>query len=154
MQVILTQDMRKLGSIGDTITVKDGFGRNFLIPRSFAVMATRSNLREIEHHKAILAKKKEKLLNEYRSVAKKLEALTITLTKQVGEENKIFGSVTTSEIEEFLAKKGFEVSRKDIKLDDSIKKIGDYTAIIHLHAEVSAKLKLKIEAVAVEVSPA
>lgn len=154
MQVILTQDVRKLGSIGDTVTVKDGYARNFLIPRSFAVMATRSNLKEIEHHKTVLAKKKEKLLNEFKSVAKKLEALTITLTKQVGEEDKIFGSVTTHEVEEELAKQGFEISRKDITLEESIKKIGSYTALVHLHAEVTAKLKLKVEAVAAEATPA
>lgn len=149
MQVILTQDIENLGSIGDMPTVKDGYARNFLLPRKLAVTATRSNLKEIEHHKRVLAKKKERLLSDFKSLAKKIEALTIVITKQTGEDKKIFGSVTTSEIEEALAKNNLTISRKNIKIEDTIKSLGEYKALIHLHSEVTASLKLKIEAAAV-----
>ena len=146
MQVILTKEVENLGSIGDIVSVKNGYARNYLIPRSVAVTATRDNVKEIEHHKRVLAKKKENLLNEFKTLAKKIEALTVTLTKQVGQEDKIFGSVTTSEIEEALASQGVSISRKHIKLEDSVKTIGEYKAFVHLHAEVTATLKVKIEA--------
>lgn len=148
MQVILSQDVENLGSIGEMVNVKGGYARNFLIPRAFAVTATRSNMKEIEHHKVVLAKKKERLLNDFHSVAKKLEALTITLEKQVGQDDKIFGSVTTSEIEEALSKLNLSVSRKIIKIEEPIKTIGDFTASVQLHSEVTAKLKLKIKPIA------
>ena len=150
MQVILTQDVEKLGSIGEMVSVKGGYARNYLIPRSFAVMATRSNMKEIEHHKVVLAKKKEHLLNEFKSVAKKIEALVITFEKQVGQDDKIFGSVTTSEIEEALANEKIVVSRKHIKLEEAIKTVGDFKAAIQLHSDVTAHLKLKIKAAASE----
>lgn len=146
MQVILTQDVEKLGSIGHTVNVKNGYARNFLIPRSLAVTANRNNLKEIEHHKRVLAKKKEHLLNDFKSIAKKIESLTITIAKQVGKDEKIFGSVTTSEIEEALAKENVVISRKHIKIDTDIKKLGQYTAQIHLHSEITASLNLKVEA--------
>jgi len=146
MKLILTQDVDKLGHMGETVTVKPGFARNYLIPRSFAVLANESKVKEIEHYKRGLAKKKEALLSAFRSVAKKIEALTVTISKQVGESDKIFGSVTTAEIEEFLVKEKFDVSRKQIKITEEIKTTGDYTAQVQLHAEVVAVLKIKVEA--------
>ena len=146
MKVILTQDMDNLGSIGQVVAVKPGYARNYLIPRSLAVVANDKKVKEIEHYKRGLAKKKEALLNGFRAVAKKIEALTVTLDKQVGESEKIFGSVTTAEIEEQLLKSELQVSRKQIKISDEIKKLGDYTAEVQLHAEVVAKLKLKVVA--------
>lgn len=148
MKLILTHDVDNLGHMGDVVTVKPGFARNYLIPRSLGVVANESNVREMEHYKRGLAKKKEALLSSFRDVAKKVEALTVTVAKQVGESGKIFGSVTTSEIEEALVKAGLKISRKQIKIVDEVKTVGDFTAEVHLHAEVVAKLKLKVEATA------
>lgn len=144
MKVILTQDIPSVGFIGNVIQVKNGFARNYLIPRSLAVVANTSNVKELDHHKRVLTKRKEKVLATFKAQAAKLNKLTLTIVKQVGEEDKIFGSVTTAEIEALLDKEGLKISRKQIELTESIKKIGNYKAQINLHAEVTASVKLKI----------
>ena len=144
MKVILTQDIPSVGLIGNIVQVKDGFARNYLIPRSLAVVANTSNVKELEHHKRILTKRKEKVLSGFKAQAAKLNKLTLTIAKQVGEEDKIFGSVTTAEIEALLEQKGLKISRKQIELPEAIKKVGNYKAQIKLHADVKASVKLKI----------
>ena len=144
MKVILTQDIPSVGLIGNIVQVKNGFARNYLIPRSLAVVANTSNVKELDHHKRVLMKRKEKVLATFKAQAAKLNKLTLTIVKQVGEEDKIFGSVTTAEIEALLDKEGLKISRKQIELTETIKKIGNYKAQINLHAEVTASVKLKI----------
>ena len=126
MKVILTQDIPSVGLIGNIVQVKNGFARNYLIPRSLAVVANTSNVKELDHHKRVLTKRKEKVLAAFKAQAAKLNKLTLTIVKQVGEEDKIFGSVTTAEIEALLDKEGLKISRKQIELTESIKKIGNY----------------------------
>jgi large subunit ribosomal protein L9 len=145
MRVILTSDVKQLGAIGDVLNVKDGYARNFLIPRSLAVVANESNKAEFDHRKKVLDAKKAKILVEMKKLASSLEKASLTIAKQVGEDERIFGTVTTAEIEEALDKAGHKVSRKDIKIED-IKKVGVYEAHINLHHSVSAKVKVWVVA--------
>lgn len=146
MRVILTHDIPKLGTIGSVVNVKDGYARNFLIPRSFAVAANESNQKELEHKKRVLAKKREKLLAEVKKKCSALEKISVTVAKQVGEDERIFGTVTTAEVASLIEKEGFEVSKKDIRFTEEIKKVGVYTAEVRLHSEVTAKLKVWVVA--------
>lgn len=146
MKVILTKDVDSLGAMGSIVRVKDGYARNYLIPRSFAVVANDSNRKELEHHQREIAAKREKLISEMKSLAQKIEKLRVVVQKQTGEEDRIFGSVTTAEIADFLEQKGFQVSKKSISFKDEIKKTGIYSADIQLHSEVKTTIKVKVEA--------
>jgi len=144
MKLILTQDISNLGSIGDIINVKNGYARNYLLPRSLAAIANENNIKELAHNKKVLSKRKEKHLKELGELASKLSKVKLTLPKQVGEENRIFGSVTTAEIEEQLVKEGFDISRKQIDIPSLIKTTGVYDVHVNLHLEVVAKFKIEI----------
>ena len=145
MRIILTSDVKQLGAIGDVLNVKDGYARNYLIPRSLAVVANESNKAEFEHRKKVLEAKKTKILAEMKKFAAALEKVSLTIAKQVGEDERIFGTVTTGEVEDGLNKLGHKISKKDIKLEE-IKKIGVYEAHIHLHPSVNAKVKVWVVA--------
>lgn len=146
MKVILVKDIPTLGTMGNIVKVKDGYARNYLIPRSLAIVANDSNRKELDHRKREIEAQKEKILKETRELAQKIEKIRVTVQKQVGEEGKIFGSVTSAEIAEFFESKGIDVSKKDIVFKDEIKKIGTYSAQINLHHEVVAQIKVKVEA--------
>lgn len=146
MKVILVKDVQTLGSMGTIVKVKDGYARNYLIPRSLAIVASESNRKELDHKKREIDARKEKLLTETRAIAQKIEKVKVTVQKQTGEDGKIFGSVTSAEIAAFFEEKGIEVSKKDIVIKDEIKKIGTYSAQINLHQEVVAQIKIKVEA--------
>ena len=146
MKVILTNDIPKLGGIGSIVNVKKGYARNFLIPRSYAVLANESNASELEHRKRVLAKKRERILSETKVKASAIEKLSITVTKQVGEDERIFGSVTTAEIAALLSKEGVDVQKREISFSEEIKKVGVYSANVRLHSEVSAQLKVWVVA--------
>ena len=146
MKVILTKDVPSLGAMGNVVKVKDGFARNYLIPRSFAIVANKSNEKELEHRKKVLEARKEKILKEMRELAQKIEKVKLVVQKQVGEEERIFGSVTSAEISELFTLKGIDVSKKDIVFKEEIKKLGTYSAEIKLHPEVTASIKVKVEA--------
>jgi large subunit ribosomal protein L9 len=150
MRVILTEDVKTLGTIGDIMTVKDGYARNFLIPRSLAKLANESSRKELEHNKRVLERRKEKVLAEVKKIAAKIEKISITVAKPVGEDERIFGSVTTAELEGLLVKEGLEVSRKDIKISEEIKKVGVYSADVRLHSAVSATFKVWVVAESAE----
>ncbi|MEZ4742566.1 MAG: 50S ribosomal protein L9 [Bdellovibrionota bacterium] len=150
MRVILTEDVKTLGTIGDILTVKDGYARNYLIPRSLAKVANESNKKELEHHKAVLDRRRQKVLAAMKELAAKIEKISVTVNKPVGEDERIFGAVTSAELEECLKKEGVEVSRKDIKLSEDIKKVGVYHGEVRLHSEVTAKFKIWVVAEATE----
>jgi large subunit ribosomal protein L9 len=150
MKVILVKDVPSLGTMGNIVKVKDGYARNYLIPRSFAIVANDGNRKELEHRKRVIDARKEKILKETRDLAQKIEKIRVTIQKQTGEEDRIFGSVTSSEIAAFFEQKGIDVSKKDIFFKDEIKKVGIYTAEIKLHQEVTAVVKVKVEAAAKE----
>ncbi len=141
MKVILTQDVPGIGAIGDLISIKDGFGRNYLIPQRKAIQATSQNMIILEHEKRQIKDKLNKAKREAEKLAARIEAVSCTIAKAAGEEDKLFGSVTSMDIEASLKLEGIEIDRKKILLPEPIKALGIYTIPIKLHPEVTAKLK-------------
>ena len=146
MQVILKEDVTNLGQIGELVSVKDGYGRNFLIPKGLAVLATPRNKKRLEHEKKVIEQRDVKRSRDAQTVKESIEKLSLTIAKQTGEEGKLFGSVTTREIAEAVAEEGIEVDRKTIQVDQAIKSLGVYTVEIRLTRDVTANLKLWVVA--------
>lgn len=144
MQIILTEEVKGVGRAGEVVSVKDGFGRNFLIPKKLAVPATSNNLKALEHEKKVISDRQNKLKREAEKVAKEIEALSCLIPCQVGEEGKMFGSVTSIDVEKFLKDKGIAVEKRNILLEEPIKSLGDYTVTIKLHQDVKTKLKVSL----------
>tara|TARA_B100000401_G_C52780652_1_gene708094 strand:- start:163 stop:609 length:447 start_codon:yes stop_codon:yes gene_type:complete len=144
MQVIIKKKIEKLGDVGDIITVKDGYARNYLLPRGLVVKATPGNLKEVELIKSQIQKKNEKKINDQKELAKKLSNLKINIPVKVGEDNQIFGSVTSTNIIEFLIEKGFEVNKKSIKLDEPIKSLGIHNVILKLDEGIESNIKVYV----------
>lgn len=146
MKVILSQEVYNLGTIGDVVNVRNGYARNFLLPRQLASVANEANKKALDHQKAVLDRKREKVVAAAKELASKIEKTSITVTKQVGEDEKIFGTVTTAELEVLLKAEGLDVSKKDIQILDDIKKVGVYAAQVKLHADIAAKFKVWVVA--------
>jgi len=148
MKVILQENIEHLGQIGDVVKVAPGYSRNYLLPKGLAIEATEKNAKALEHTKRQLAYKKNKTLESAKNLVARLEALTVELTHQAGEEGKLFGSVTNMEIAAFLKDKGIEIDRKKIVLTEPIKQLGEYSVAIKIHPEIAAALKVKVAAAA------
>jgi large subunit ribosomal protein L9 len=146
MKLILREDVDNLGRGGDVVDVKPGYGRNFLLPRGLAVVANPKNLREIDHQKAVATAKAVKLKASAEAIAKRLAATPVTLKRKVGEQDKLFGSVTALDIAEALAARGLEIDRRAIDLAEPIKTLGDFEVGVKLHHDVVGKAKVKVEA--------
>lgn len=146
MKVILNQDVSTLGHIGEIVNVRNGYARNYLLPRGIAAVANEANEAALKHHRRILDKKKAQLLAEAKTLAAQIEKTAVTVYKQTGEDERIFGSVTTAELEELLTQEGYKVSRRDISLVEDIKKVGVYHGQVKLHTEVTAKFKVWVVA--------
>jgi large subunit ribosomal protein L9 len=146
MKVILNQDVSALGRIGEIVNVRNGYARNFLLPRGMAAVANEANEAALKHHRRILDKKKAQLLAEAKTLAAQIEKTAVTVYKQTGEDERIFGSVTTAELEELLNQEGLKVSRRDMTLVEDIKKVGVYHGQVKLHADVTAKFKVWVVA--------
>lgn len=144
MKVILTNNVKTLGSIGEIVNVSAGHARNFLFPNNLAILADDSNKKQMEDYQKMLSKKVEEEKKAASEVAKKINALSLTLEKRIGGSGKLFGTVTTQEIANLLADKGIEVERRLI-LVDNIKGLGSYDVKIKLFKGVEATLKLKVE---------
>jgi len=142
MEIILLEDIPPLGKVGDLVKVSDGYGRNYLIPNKLAIKATPKNKKQLEHEKRFAQDKTDKVKRDAEKLAKSVEEFSCTITKPVGESGKLFGSVTTKDIEEQLIENGFTIDRKKIELEEPIKNLGVYTIPIKLHPEVTANLKL------------
>lgn len=142
MKVILMEDVTKLGSMGEMVQVKDGFGRNYLIPQKLAVPANPQNVKSLEHQKALVSQKKGKIKKEAQQIAERIENASCTIAKPVGEEDKLFGAVTSKDIEESLKEEGIIVDRRKVLLEEPIKSLGIYKIPIKLHPEVTANLKI------------
>jgi large subunit ribosomal protein L9 len=142
MKVILRENFESLGQIGDVVDVKDGFARNYLLPRKIAYAAIKGNIRSLEEEKKNLAKKKEQEIKVAENMASELEKVSVTIPVQVGEEDKIFGSVTSQMISEALQEKGYNVDKRKIEIDETIKSLGIYSVTVKLHASVNAKIKV------------
>jgi large subunit ribosomal protein L9 len=142
MEVILRQDIDRLGKSGDRIKVKEGYARNFLIPRGLAYEISPANLAVLAEEQKLSAIREQKMLRTYQDIAKAIERTSLTVKVLVGLEDKIFGSVTSQVIAELLAEKGIEVDRRKIQLDEPIKALGVYEVPIKLHTDIEAKVKV------------
>lgn len=144
MEVILTKDVQHVGRKGEVVRVRDGFARNFLIPQSVAIPATRSNQEFVTEQKARAEKRREKEKAEAEKLAEKLSSLKIKIEAQVGEEDKLFGSVTAEDIAEALAKKGHKFEKRQIHLKDSIRTVGSHTVTVDLASQVKATVTVEV----------
>jgi len=142
MKVILRQNYEALGQIGDVVEVKDGYARNFLIPRKIAYLALKGNIRALEEEKKSVAKKIQQELHAAETLATELEKVSVTIPVQVGEEDKIFGSVTTQMIADALKEKSYDIDKRKIEIEEPIKSLGIYGISIKLHPNVNAKIKV------------
>jgi len=142
MEIILLEDILSLGKVGDLVKVSDGYGRNYLIPNKLAIKATPKNRKKLEHEKRFAQEKTGKVKRDAEKLANRIEEFSCTISKPVGESGKLFGSVTSKDIEQQLNENGFQIDRKKIELEEPIKNLGVYTVPIRLHPEVSANLKL------------
>jgi large subunit ribosomal protein L9 len=146
IQVILKEDVHNLGKSGELVAVKPGYGRNYLIPQGLAVVATRKNVAELEHHKKQIEIRAAKLRKDAEAAAGSLANVTVQLERQVGEGDKLFGSVTSRDIEEALAAQGHKIDRKKIVLTDPIKALGQYTVEVKIAPSVNAQIKVWVVA--------
>ncbi len=142
MKIILRQNHEKLGNIGDILEVKTGYARNYLIPKKIAFEATKSNLQALEEEKKQHTDKQTRELHNAKKVETQLDKVSVTLKVKVGEDEKLFGSVTSQMIADALQEKGITIDKRIIELDEPIKALGIYTINIKLHTEVTGKVKV------------
>jgi large subunit ribosomal protein L9 len=142
MKVILLEDVPSLGKAGDLVKVSDGYGRNYLIPQKKAVLATEKSLKVIEHQKRLIQQRMEKAKKDAERLGQQIENLSCTFAKTVGESGKLFGSVTSMDIENYLKDNGIKIDRKKIALEEPIKNLGMSNVPIKLHPEVTTHLKV------------
>jgi large subunit ribosomal protein L9 len=142
MEVILRKDVDRLGNVGDQVKVKDGYARNFLIPRGLAFQVTPSSLAMIAEEQKLTQAHERRVLKTASDLKEAIEKTSLTVKVLVGQEDKIFGSVTSQVVAELLAEKGIEIDRRKIQLDDPIKALGVYDVPIKLHTDVEAKVKV------------
>ncbi|MDP9000494.1 MAG: 50S ribosomal protein L9 [Myxococcota bacterium] len=146
IQVVLQQDVDKVGKSGDLVRVRPGFARNYLLPRQVAVPASTAAVRRIEHEKTVALSKADKAKKESRDVADKLNVLPIKIAQKAGDDGRLFGSVTAKDIEAAVKAQGVTVDRKRIQLAEPIKSTGSYEIVVKLVADVTATLKVEVVA--------
>jgi len=146
MEIILKEDIKGLGYKNDVVTVKPGYGRNYLIPKGAATQATASAKKVVAENVKQAAHKAEKLKGDALAIAEKLAVLTIEIKAKVGDSGKIFGAVTSLQLSDVLKEKGFSIDRKKISFKGDVKEVGEYTASVDLHKEVKQELKFKVVA--------
>ncbi len=144
MQIILRQDVEKLGKMGEVVQVKAVYARNFLIPRGVAYAATKSNLARLAEDQRVLAHRGLKEKRVAGDLASKLEGFRVTVTALVGEEDRMFGSITSQDIAELLREKGMDVDRRKIHLEEPIRALGEYDVPIKLHSDVTATIRVEV----------
>jgi large subunit ribosomal protein L9 len=144
IQIVLQHDVENVGKSGDLVKVRPGFARNFLLPRQLAVPATTAQVNRINHQKAVAVAKSEKLKKESRELAQKISGLTIKLVRAVGEDDKLFGSVTSKEIEAAVKAQGFDVDRKKMQMPEAIKALGTYEIPLKLLTDITATIKVEV----------
>lgn len=146
MKLILKADVKNLGKAGSVINVADGYARNYLIPNNLAVEAAARNIKMFNDEKKKIETKTKNIMEEAQELSEKLSSISLTLTAKAGEENRLFGSITTMDIAEALKKKGLEIDRKKIILEEPIKRLGSYNAGVKVHPEITAKISLTVVA--------
>lgn len=144
MKVILTENIPNLGQIGDIVKVAPGYGRNYLLPKGLALEASSAKIRELEHHKRVLAQKKERVRRQMLSLAEKLNETTLTFQRKVIEEDKLYGSVSVTDIQKALQQQGFELDKRFILLDQPIKQLGECTVPIKVDADITANITVVV----------
>lgn len=142
MQVILRKNIEKLGAAGDMVEVSNGYGRNYLLPRGLAIEATPRNIKTIEHEKILISERKKSEIRDAEEIKKKISEISVTIAMQAGEEDKLFGAVTTMDIEEALSKEGISIDKRNIFLEEPIKRLGIYNVNVKVHPEVMTELKV------------
>ena len=150
MEVILKEDVAKLGSRGDMVKVAEGYGRNFLLPRRLAIEATSGNKKVIEQMRAASVRRSAKEKAQAEELSKQFDGISVSFQRRSGEHDQLFGSVTSGDLADALAKKGFNIDRRKIQLHEPLKTVGDFTVPVKLHKDVTAHLKVVIEKEAVE----
>jgi len=146
MEVILKEDIATLGKIGEVVRVRDGYARNYLLPRGLVLEANKRNLKTFEHQKKIVADQKQKITRHATAVGDQLSGVSLVIPMKVGEEGKLFGSVTTLQIEKALKAKGLNVDRRKIHLEAPIKVAGDHEVAVRLSADLTVPLKVSVVA--------
>jgi large subunit ribosomal protein L9 len=146
MKIILSEDVSNLGKAGEIATVRDGYGRNFLIPYGKAVLASDKNIRNLEHQKRVIFQQQAKMKASAEAVAQKLGSLQVTIKRKVGEQDKLFGSVTNKDIADAVAKMGLELDRHAIVLPDAIRTLGTFDVVVKLSAGVVSSVKVWVVA--------
>jgi large subunit ribosomal protein L9 len=150
MEVILKEDVAKLGSRGDVVKVAEGYGRNFLLPRKLAIEASASNKAVIEQMKAAAVRRSAKEKAQAEELAKQFDGISVEFKRRSGEHDQLFGSVTSGDIAEALEKKGFNIDRRKVNLHEPLKTLGEFSVPIKLHKDVTTHLKVLIEKDATE----
>lgn len=146
MKVILVKDVKNVGKAGEIVNVSDGYGRNYLLPRGLAIEATESNVKALNEKKKAEEKKRQQELEEAKEMAQKLSNLSLVLKVKAGENGKLFGSVTSKDVEEALKEKGFDIDKKKIVFNENVKTTGTYYVDIKLYQGVIAKVKVDVVA--------
>lgn len=144
MQVILREDIDKLGKIGDLVKVADGYARNFLVPNKKAIEATPDNLNAMNHAKKMVSDRIRKIKKDATAEADQLRGLAVIIKSKTGEEGKLFGSVTSMDIADAVKARGVEIDKRKIVLDEPIKRLGDYTVSVKLHGDIHADIKVSV----------
>jgi large subunit ribosomal protein L9 len=144
MQIILKENVKDLGHIGDVVNVKDGYARNFLIPKGLAVEANPKNIKALEHEKRKIHELAKKVKASAEELAARISGTSVTIKAKTGEEDKLFGSVTAMDIADALKKEGIDIDKKKIVLDEPIKRLGSYTVNVKIHSDVTAHLNVQV----------
>jgi large subunit ribosomal protein L9 len=144
MQIILQEDVEKLGNRGDVVTVKPGYARNFLLPHKLAIEATAGNMKALERIRGALAKKTATELDAAKKQAELLQGVSLKFTRKTGENDQMFGSVTTADIADGLKAQGFEVDKRQIQLKDPVKALGEYPVTVKVFRDITAEIKIHV----------
>jgi large subunit ribosomal protein L9 len=144
MEVILKEDIANVGKIGEVVRVRDGYARNYLLPRGMVMMANKNNLKSFEHQKKIVADQKQKIMRHAQNIGEQLNGVRVSIPMRAGEEGKLFGSVTNIHIEKALKTQGVDVDRRKIHLDEPIKTLGDFSVPVRLTAELTVPITVSV----------
>ncbi|MBL9107453.1 MAG: 50S ribosomal protein L9 [Myxococcales bacterium] len=144
LQIILRKDVDNLGRAGEVVSVRPGYGRNFLIPRGMALAATRGNIAQLDHQKRVIAAEQARIKAEHAKMAEQLKGVTVSIARKKGQDGKLFGSVSGKDISEALANQNLQIDRKLIKLDEALKAIGSYEVPIRFSGDTSVEIRVNV----------
>ena len=146
VQLILREDVHRLGEAGDLVSVKPGYARNYLVPQGKAILATAGRVKELDHQKRVISERLAKEVADLEAVKQRMASVVLEFSAQAGDEGKLFGSITAQQIGEQLAEKGFKIDRRKIELDEPIKALGEHQVPVKLRSEIVAEVKVIVTA--------